>query len=497
MKINRSSGLLLHPTSFPGKYGIGDLGPQAYKTIDFIDQAGFEIWQILPLGPTSYGDSPYQCFSAFAGNPYLISFDFLLEDNLISKDDLADIPTFNPTEVDYGMLYQWKLGKLDIAFENFKETSEYKKEFQAFRKDKDKWIEDFGLFLALKDKFDGKSWVEWEPSLKLRDDKAIQIAKKELKNEIESHIFRQYYFFKHWFALKSYVQDKGIKIVGDIPLYVAEDSSDVWMNPELYYMDEESNTTVVAGVPPDYFSKTGQLWGNPIYRWETHKKNGFSWWIDRIQATLEMVDIIRLDHFRGLVGYWEIPAGAKTAIDGRWVPGPGKDLFIALEKAFGDLPLIAEDLGEITPDVFELRDELNLPGMKILQFGFDSDEYNNFLPHHYPLNCVAYTGTHDNNTVRGWYENDASEESRHKARIYMGVTGEHIAHDMIELLWSSRANLVLAPLQDFLELGSPARMNFPSTLGGNWVWRFTQDQLTPELLKYMQSQNKLNNRWRK
>ncbi len=496
MKYKRSSGLLLHPTSFPGNYGIGDLGPQAYKTIDFIAEAGFALWQILPLGPTSYGDSPYQCFSAFAGNPYLISFDFLIEDKLLTKADLEDMPNFDPKRVDYGALYHWKLAKLDLAYQRFKTKNEYQTEFEKFRKQNVAWVEDFGLFMALKDKFDGQSWVKWELSLKLREEAAIQSATQELQDQISAHIFRQYYFFKHWFALKAYVENKGIKIIGDIPLYVAEDSSDVWTHPELYYMDEESNTTVVAGVPPDYFSKTGQLWGNPIYRWETHKKNGYKWWIARIAATLEIVDIIRLDHFRGLVGYWEIPADAETAIGGRWVPGPGKDLFDALKSEFGDLPLIAEDLGEITPDVFELRDQLGLPGMKILQFGFDSDDYNSFLPHHYPLNCVAYTGTHDNNTVRGWYENDADETAQHKARIYMGVSGEHIAHDMIELLWSSRANMVLAPLQDFLELGSEARMNFPSTLGGNWEWRFTEDQLTPQLLKYIQAQNKMNNRWR-
>jgi 4-alpha-glucanotransferase len=488
--------LLLHPTSFPGNYGIGDLGPQAYKTIDFIAEAGFALWQILPLGPTSYGDSPYQCFSAFAGNPYLISFDFLIEDKLLTKADLEDMPNFDPKRVDYGALYHWKLAKLDLAYQRFKTKNEYQTEFEEFRKQNVAWVEDYGLFMALKDKFDGQSWVKWELSLKLREEAAIQSATQELQDQISAHIFRQYYFFKHWFALKTYVENKGIKIIGDIPLYVAEDSSDVWTHPELYYMDEESNTTVVAGVPPDYFSKTGQLWGNPIYRWETHKKNGYKWWIARIAATLEIVDIIRLDHFRGLVGYWEIPADAETAIGGRWVPGPGKDLFDALKSEFGDLPLIAEDLGEITPDVFELRDQLGLPGMKILQFGFDSDDYNSFLPHHYPLNCVAYTGTHDNNTVRGWYENDADETAQHKARIYMGVSGEHIAHDMIELLWSSRANMVLAPLQDFLELGSEARMNFPSTLGGNWEWRFTEDQLTPQLLKYIQAQNKMNNRWR-
>ncbi len=496
MKYKRSSGLLLHPTSFPGEYGIGDLGPQAYKTIDFIAEAGFALWQILPLGPTSYGDSPYQCFSAFAGNPYLISFDFLIEDQLLTKADLQDMPNFDPHRVDYGALYEWKLAKLDLAYQRFKNITEYQPEFEEFRKQKSAWLEDFGLFMALKDKFNGQSWVKWELPLKLREEQALQAATEELQDQIGAHIFRQYYFFKHWQALKTYVENKGIQIIGDIPLYVAEDSSDVWTHPELYYMDEESNTTVVAGVPPDYFSKTGQLWGNPIYRWETHKKNGYKWWIARLAATLEIVDIIRLDHFRGLVGYWEVPADAETAINGRWVPGPGRDLFDALKEEFGDLPLIAEDLGEITPDVFELRDALGLPGMKILQFGFDSDDYNSFLPHHYPLNCVAYTGTHDNNTVKGWYENDASEIAQHKARIYMGVSGENIAHDMIELLWSSRANMVLAPLQDFLQLGSQARMNFPSTLGGNWEWRFTEDQLTPELLKYMKAQNKINNRWR-
>ena len=495
MKFPRSSGILIHPTSFPGRYGIGDLGPQAYRFLDFLADAGCSLWQILPLGPTGYGDSPYQSFSAFAGNPYLISPDLLLEENLLHADDLADIPDFPTDEVDFGWIISWKLNLLERAFIRFEREPELgavREAHARFCADSANWLDDYALFMAIKEANGGGAWTGWSQELKDRDKATLDKARTDHSDAIERYKFYQFVFFKQWDDLRAYANGKGIQIIGDIPIFVSMDSADVWANPELFFLDEQKLPTVVAGVPPDYFSKTGQLWGNPLYKWTVHKKNGYAWWIKRFKAILSTVDIVRLDHFRGFAGYWEVPAGNLTAEEGRWVPGPGADFFEALRDALGELPIIAEDLGEITPDVFELRDDFNLPGMKILQFAF-SDESNPFLPHHYPENCVAYTGTHDNDTVKGWYES-APEHSRDFARRYMSVDGSDIAWDMIRALWRSKADMVLAQMQDVLNLGPDARMNYPGRLGGNWTWRMKADALTDKLKEQLKTLNEATDR---
>jgi len=480
MNFPRSSGILLHPTSLPNRYGIGDLGKSAYDFVDFLHDSGTQFWQTLPLGPTGYGDSPYQSFSTFAGNPYLISPDFLLEEGLLHPNDLKEDLDIPRGRVDYGRVIGWKLNLLEKAFVRFTRDPKLgRRDLNIFREKNSDWLEDYALFRAIKEAKDGGSWAGWDDNLRNREKSAISSARKELKSAVDRFVFYQYLFFHQWEALREYANVKGIKIIGDIPIFVSYDSSDVWANPELFFLDEQKNPTVVAGVPPDYFSKTGQLWGNPLYKWEKHKATNYAWWVKRMRAILNMVDIVRLDHFRGFAGYWEIPAGSLTAEEGRWVPGPGADFFDALRADLGDLPIIAEDLGEITPDVIELRDQFNLPGMKILQFAFTGPE-NPFLPHYYPQNCVAYTGTHDNDTARGWYES-ASEHERNFARRYLSVDGSDIAWDLIRAVWASKALFALAPMQDLLSLGSEARMNYPSRATGNWDWRMREDALSDEL----------------
>ncbi len=495
MKFSRSSGVLMHPTSLPGSYGIGDLGPQAYRFIDFLYASGTKVWQILPLGPTGYGDSPYQSFSAFAGNPYLISPDLLLDENLLHPDDLSAHLDFSDEFVEFGRVIGWKLNLLERAFIRFKREpglASIREEYAAFCADSANWLDDYALFMAIKEANGGGAWSGWSEELKNRDEATLAEASRNYKEAIERFKFYQFIFFRQWRALRAYAKENGIQIVGDVPIFVAFDSADVWSNPELFYLDDKKLPTVVAGVPPDYFSPTGQLWGNPLYKWRIHKETGYAWWIKRFQATLAMVDIVRLDHFRGFAGYWEVSADSLTAEHGRWVPGPGADFFEAMRDALGELPIIAEDLGEITPDVFELRDQFNLPGMKILQFAF-SDDNNPFLPHHYPENCVAYTGTHDNDTAQGWYAS-APEENRDYARRYMSVDGRDIAWDLIRTLWHSRADMVLAQMQDFLNLGTEARMNYPGRLGGNWDWRMNAEALTKPLVERLRQLNEESNR---
>jgi 4-alpha-glucanotransferase len=472
MKYVRSAGIILHPTSLPGPDGIGDIGPEAYRWVNFLAEVGCSLWQVLPLGPTGYGDSPYQCFSAFAGNPYLISPALLYEDGLLTRSDLADRPVFSNDKVDYGPVIQWKLKVVDRAFHHFKKSasSELQLQLKEFTISQANWLEDFALFMAIKEANDGVSWKDWPKPLRSREKQALDEFRRDNPEAIQRHILRQFLFFKQWTALHKYTNDKGIKILGDVPIFVAYDSADAWSHPELFYLDKNGNPTVVAGVPPDYFSKTGQLWGNPIYRWDVHKTGGYAWWIQRIQATLQTVDVIRLDHFRGFAGYWEVPAKKRTAEIGRWMPGPGASFFEAIAKALGGLPIIAEDLGKITPDVVELRDQFNLPGMKLLQFAFSTDSSDPFLPHNYPVNCVAYTGTHDNDTSHGWYQT-APEGERDFCRRYLARSGDDISWDMIRVVWSSVAMMTLAPIQDFLSLGTEARMNLPGTTGNNWSWR--------------------------
>jgi len=483
MKFNRSSGILMHPTSFPGPDGIGDLGPEAYRWINFLSDTGCSLWQVLPLGPTGYGDSPYQCFSAFAGNPYLVNPFLLQEDQLLDPQDLANRPNFPEGRVDFGQAIFWKLKLLDAASSNFpsRASTELRQEYAKFQSENTDWLPDFTLFMSIKENFGGVSWDKWPIELRKRDSKALAAFKQDHADSIQRHSLRQFFFFRQWDAVRAFAKEKNILIIGDIPIFVAYDSADAWANPDLFYMDEKGLPTVVAGVPPDYFSPTGQLWGNPLYRWDYHEKTGYEWWLKRIKATLKTVDIIRLDHFRGFAGYWEVPFGMPTAEIGRWVPGPGKKFFQKVRDELGELPIIAEDLGEITPDVVELRDQFNLPGMRILQFAFASDSTDPFLPHNYVENCVSYTGTHDNDTVIGWY-NSGTEKEKDFYRRYMARSGEDVAWDLVRGVWGSVSVFALAPLQDLLRLGTVARMNYPGKPSGNWSWRthagYTNQQLT-------------------
>jgi 4-alpha-glucanotransferase len=490
MKFERSSGVLLHPTSLPGPYGIGDIGPSAFQFVDWLADSGCKLWQILPLGPTGYGDSPYQCFSAFAGNPYLISPDFLLRDDLLHPDDLVEAPDFSADKVDYGQIIPWKLNLLERAFIRFKSAPlSVRRDFDWFCAENVSWLPDYALFMALKEANGGGAWGGWPEPLRKRDPDALTEASQRHADAVERYTFYQFVFFRQWVALREHAHQRGLKIIGDIPIFVAYDSADVWAHPELFYLDEDGQPTVVAGVPPDYFSRTGQLWGNPLYRWDVLKSRKYDWWIARFRATFKQVDIVRLDHFRGFAGYWEIPAGSKTAENGRWVSGPGQDFLSAVETGLGGLPIIAEDLGEITPDVVELRDQFELPGMKILQFAFTGPD-NAFLPHNYPTHCVTYTGTHDNDTALGWYET-APENERDFAHRYLNIDGNNFAWELTRAVWSSVAVYAIAPLQDLLGLGTEARMNFPSKLGGNWNWRVSWEEMSQELQSRIRELNYL------
>ncbi|MEJ5201710.1 MAG: 4-alpha-glucanotransferase [Anaerolineales bacterium] len=495
MNCRRSSGIILHPTSLPGPDGIGDLGPEAYRWVTFLKEAGCSLWQILPLGPTGYGDSPYQCFSAFAGNPYLISPIALVEDGILDHKDLLDRPVFPETCVDYGRVIPWKLSLLTKAFLHFQKhaPSELIQEFDDFQTHFKHWLDDFALFMAIKETQGGTAWCDWPEPLRKHEPNALRAFREQYGEIVLRHAFWQFLFFRQWKALRSFANQNGIQIIGDIPIFVAYDSSDVWSNRALFYLDEDGLPTVVAGVPPDYFSPTGQLWGNPLYRWQVHQKTNYAWWLSRFQATLQMVDIIRLDHFRGFAGYWEIPAGNPTAEKGRWVRGPGHKFFETLRNALGNLPIIAEDLGVITPDVVKLREDFELPGMKVFQFAFSTGPDDPFLPHNYPVNCVVYTGTHDNDTARGWYES-APEKERDFCRRYLARSGEDISWDMIRTVWGSVARFAIAPLQDFLGLGSEGRMNFPSKSGGNWSWRASADSFDSSLAMRIYELNYLYSR---
>lgn len=500
MTFKRVSGILLHPTSLPGSHGIGDLGPHAHRFIDFLADSGSNLWQVLPLGPTGYGDSPYQSFSAFAGNPYLISLDGLIEDGFLEAGDLKNHPEFDASRVDFGELIPWKLKLLERAFERFSAGSEIsiREAMANFQAENSEWLDDYALFMSLKDAHGGGAWDAWPQALRRRDPAELALARRTYAGQIARHIFFQFLFFRQWWTLHTHAAERGIQIVGDIPIFVAHDSADVWSHPNLFFLDENGRPTVVAGVPPDLFSATGQLWGNPLYNWDVHKESGYKWWLSRVQATLGMVDLVRMDHFRGFAGYWEIPAGNRTAEYGRWVQGPGADFFDALVADLQsrvetkELPIIAEDLGVITSDVVELRERYSLPGMRILQFAFSGPE-NPFLPHHYVPNCVAYTGTHDNDTALGWFASATSEERKFALR-YLGTDGSQFAADLIRAVWASAAVFAIAPLQDLLNLGTDARMNFPSKLGGNWEWRMREDDLSDGLLRRLQELNYLYSR---
>lgn len=479
MNIPRCSGIILHPTSLPGPYGVGVLGKAAYAWVDFLEESRQSIWQVLPLGPTGYGDSPYQSFSTFAGNPYLICLETLAQEGLLDPAALIDAPVFSADRVDYGLLYEWKLPLLFRAASAFAQegSPEHQAEFESFCAREAAWLDDYALFMALKDAHDGAAWNTWEMPLRSRRERALAAARQAHSARIHAYRFIQWLFFRQWTALKRYANEKEIRIVGDIPIYVALDSADAWSHPDQFHFDDEFQPTVVAGVPPDYFSATGQLWGNPIYRWERMERRGFSWWIARIRASLNLYDIVRIDHFRGFAGYWEVPAGETTAINGRWVTGPGSALFEAIGAALGDLPIIAEDLGEITPDVIELRNRYNLPGMKILQFAFSTDAADKFLPHNYTPNFIVYSGTHDNDTAWGWYRNSSTEYERDHFRRYFRSDGGDVAWSFIEGALRSVAQVAVVPVQDVLNLGTEARMNLPGTSQGNWQWRLRQGQI--------------------
>jgi len=490
----RASGILLHPTSLPGSFGIGDLGPEAYRFADFLASTGQSLWQILPLGHISYGNSPYTCLSAFGGNPYLISPEDLVEEGLLDPSDIENPPPFPSHRVDYGWVISYKTDLLHKSFHRFKDrySTKYPSGFYAFSEGNAFWLEDYALFTALKGAHDDQGWVDWEERATQRDPKALVEWRNKLNEEIQFSKYVQYVFFKQWHSLKSYCHQKGIRIVGDIPVYVAHDSAEVWAHRELFYLDEQGNPLVVAGVPPDYFSATGQRWGSPIYRWEAMAQSGYRWWIDRFRINFSLVDIVRLDHFRGFEAYWEIPTTEPTAVKGRWVKGPGIDLFKAVKAALGNVEMIAEDLGIITPEVDALREELGFPGMGVLQMAFGNDpKASAYRPHNHTKNCAVYTATHDHNTTVGWFTAEPGTQTtqtreevkkeREYALKYLGTDGQEIHWDLIRLALGSVARLAIFPLQDVLGLGTGARMNLPGTSQDNWEWRFTAEMLTPTI----------------
>ena len=478
ISLPRSSGILLHPSSLHGAYGIGDLGAGAHRFVDWLAAQGQSVWQVLPLGPTSYGDSPYQTLSAFAGNSNLISLDQLVNDGLLTGSDLADTPPFPSDTVDYGWIGPFHNQKLAIAWHNFsrREDRSLRRDFERFVDENRFWLEDYALFAALKRQHRLRPWVEWEGELRRRESSALATAAANLAEQVDAERFRQWLFNRQWAALKTYANGKGIRLFGDLPIFVAHDSADVWAHQGEYYLDATGNPTVVAGVPPDYFSPTGQRWGNPLYRWDVMQGDGYQWWLQRIRALLNLVDYLRIDHFRGFEAYWEIPAGEATAVKGNWVAGPGAAFFEAIRAGLGELPIMAEDLGVITPGVEKLRDDFGFPGMKVLQFAW-SDPANPFLPHNHPVNCIVYTGTHDNNTTRGWWENEVDSPTRAFVNDYLGHEVQDIVWAMARLGMRSAGRVFIMPMQDVLGLGAAARMNTPGKRAGNWTWRLPQDAL--------------------
>lgn len=489
MKFERESGILLHPTSLPSKYGIGELGSEAYDFVDFLSRSRQRLWQILPLGPVGYGESPYQCFSAFAGNTLLISIERLMQKQLLLQEDIGVIPRFDASRVEFERVRAFKFDLYRKAFIRFKAYGR-DEQYCRFVEENSCWLDEFSFFMALKEHFGGIPWNHWDKDIAFRNQVAIEHYKDMLSEEIEYHRFLQYIFFSQWLELKAYANKNRVKIIGDLPIFISYDSSDAWSQRSLFELDAAGNPSKVAGVPPDYFSETGQLWGNPHYKWDEMEKDSFRWWRDRLGLLLRMVDIIRIDHFRGFESYWEIPGGEKTAQNGVWVKAPGRKLFSVLRAYLGDMPIIAEDLGFITREVKELKDEFGFPGMKILQFTFGRGSEERFLPHNYEEDAVVYTGTHDNDTTVGWYMKmrEADPEALEQIKKYFGITGEiqekDICWTLIESAFGSRADTAVIPLQDVLCLGSEARMNTPNTVGGkNWAWRLEEGLLTPELEK--------------
>ncbi len=492
MLDSRASGILLHPTSLPSRFGIGDLGNEAYQFVDFLADGYQQIWQILPIGPTGFGNSPYLSYSALAGNPLLIAPAKLQEAGLLNEADFYHLPEFPLDRVDYDLVIETKLPLLRKAWNNFKAkaTKEQLADFHEFSDRHNDWLDDYALFMAIKDAQGGSSWHQWDKAIAKRDPEAMTEWATRLETEIFFHKFLQYQFFSQWKQLKQYANQKGIVIFGDIPIYVAHDSVDVWSHPDIFHLNEKTGEpALMAGVPPDYFSATGQLWGNPVYNWEELQKTDFHWWIARVRGILEYVDIIRIDHFRGFQAFWAVKEGEKTAMKGKWLEAPGEEFFTLLEQQLGKLPIVAEDLGVITPEVEALRDKFNFPGMKILQFAFDSDRANGFLPFNFVnRNCIVYTGTHDNDTTVGWFERRDLEAQRRVVDYFGCVCSDGIHWALIRTAMSSVANISIFPFQDILGLGSDAKMNKPSHPEGNWEWRSRVEAFNQELsdrLKYM------------
>lgn len=477
----RYAGVLVHPTSFPGGHGIGDLGEGTAAFIDWLARAGQTRWQVLPLGPTGYGDSPYQSFSAFAGNPLLVSLDALVDDGLLQPDDLSGA-RFPEGTVDFGALIPWKVDRLRLAAARLRAGAApaLAEALEVWSAEQAEWLDDYALFMALKAAHGGVSWLEWDEPLRLRRPRALADARVRLAEEIDAQRFMQFVFSRQWRIARARARDAGVRIIGDVPIFVALDSADVWANRDLFQLDRRGWPTAVAGVPPDYFSATGQLWGNPLYDWERVAADGYRWWIARLRAVFDLVDIVRIDHFRGFEAYWSVPAGEETAIHGRWQPGPGRALFDAVRAALGEREIIAEDLGVITPEVDALRLGLGYPGMAVLQFAFGSGAHNVYLPHNIERRSVVYTGTHDNDTTVGWWHT-LDDDARHHLRVYLRTDAADIAWDLVRAAWSSVAETAIVPAQDLLRLGGEARMNLPGRPWGNWSWRMHPGALTDEL----------------
>ncbi len=504
MELPRASGLLLHPTSLPGRHGIGDLGDEAHAFVDFLARTGQTWWQMLPLGPVGYGGSPYQSPSSFAGNPLLISLDRLAASGWIDARELSRMPDLPVDRVDFEAVAALKWEWLRHAFRSFA-TNGGDPGFESFRRSQKDWLDDYVLFQALRDAHDGRPWYEWEPDIRSRRPDALNRWRDWVAEGVRFHEFVQYAFDLQWRELRETCKERGIRLIGDIPIFVAHDSADVWAHPDLYFLDTEGWPVVMAGVPPDFFSEDGQLWGNPLYRWDAHAKDGYAWWLFRIRALLDRVDVIRIDHFRGFESFWAIPAGSKTAATGEWVQAPGHDLFRAIRKGLGSVPLIAEDLGLITPEVETLRDAYDMPGMRILQFAFDADPaMEKYLPHRFINNCIAYTGTHDNDTTYGWFHSNEMtttqpreevEAARRFVRAYANSDGCEIHWDLIRLLFASVADTAIVPMQDILGLDSRARMNFPGRAHGNWSWRFRGQELDRRVERRLAEMTALYGRW--
>jgi 4-alpha-glucanotransferase len=483
--LSRASGILLHPTSLPGSFGIGDFGDQAHAFVDFLRASGQGLWQVLPLGPTGYGNSPYQALSAFAGNTLLIDPHQLVVDGLLAAENIVG-PTFAEDRVEFEAVRQFKDELLGKAYENFKRgpASELRAEFEDFCEASAWWLDDYALFRALKAANGGSAWTSWARELSQRQPVALESARSELRDPIARQKLFQFLFFRQWKALRDYCHARDVKIIGDLPIFVAHDSADVWVHREYFKLDDVGKPTLVAGVPPDYFSETGQLWGNPVYDWERLREAGFRWWIDRVRFALEQFDLLRIDHFRGFAAGWETPAGEMTAQNGQWMPAPGRELFTALTEELGDLPIIAENLGVITPDVESLREEFSFPGMRVLQFAFGSDAANVHLPHNYMRDVTVYTGTHDNDTTAGWFaslsKNETDQTERESCLKYLGSDGQDIHWDFIRAALASVADTAIIPLQDVLGLGNEARMNLPASQEGNWRWRLRPEAITDD-----------------